>query len=49
MSPPLAANGAHGVLKLTLKEGNYDWEFIPIAGQTFRDTGNAACVRERPP
>jgi acid phosphatase type 7 len=37
-----APNGAHGVLKLTLKEGNYDWEFISIAGQTFRDTGNAA-------
>jgi hypothetical protein len=40
-----APNGAHGVLKLILKEGNYDWEFIPIAAETFRDTGNAACLK----
>lgn len=32
------------MLKLTLKEGNYDWEFIPIVGQTFHDTGSVACV-----
>jgi hypothetical protein len=34
---------AHGVLKLTLKAASYDWEFIPIAGQTFSDRGTASC------
>ena len=33
----------HGVLKLTLRSGTYDWEFVPVAGQTFRDTGSTAC------
>ena len=37
-------NRAWGVLKLTLKSGGYDWEFIPIDGQTFRDTGSGSCV-----
>jgi hypothetical protein len=39
-------NTAHGVLKLTLHPTSYDWEFIPIAGQTFTDTGSANCVGE---
>ncbi|MEJ2175884.1 MAG: hypothetical protein P8Y76_13515 [bacterium] len=34
---------AHGVLKLTLNPASYDWEFVPIAGQTFTDSGSAAC------
>jgi len=34
---------AHGVLKFTLKLANYDWEFIPIVGQTFSDRGTASC------
>lgn len=33
----------YGVLKLTLHSGSYDWQFIPIAGQTFTDTGSAQC------
>jgi hypothetical protein len=33
----------HGVLKFTLHAASYDWEFIPIAGQTFRDLGSAKC------
>jgi PKD repeat protein len=32
-----------GVLKLTLRNGSYDWEFIPIAGRTFRDSGTGNC------
>jgi hypothetical protein len=32
-----------GVLKLTLGDSRYDWEFVPIAGQRFRDAGSAAC------
>jgi hypothetical protein len=37
-------DNTHGVLKLTLYPTSYDWEFIPIAGQTFTDSGSAACV-----
>jgi hypothetical protein len=37
-------NRTWGVLKLMLKSGSYDWEFLPIAGQSFRDSGSAACV-----
>ncbi len=34
---------AHGVLKLTLHPGGYDWRFVPTAGHTWTDTGSAAC------
>jgi hypothetical protein len=34
----------YGVLKLTLHSTSYSWEFIPEAGQTFTDSGNAPCV-----
>jgi acid phosphatase type 7 len=37
----------HGVLKLTLRASDYSWEFVPIAGQSFRDIGNAKCVASR--
>ncbi|MFZ6873546.1 metallophosphoesterase family protein [Undibacterium sp. Di27W] len=36
-------NSTHGVLKLTLNEKSYEWEFIPIPGQSFSDKGKAAC------
>ncbi len=32
-----------GVLKLTLRASSYEWEFVPIAGQTFTDKGSANC------
>ncbi len=32
-----------GVLKLTLGAGSYAWQFIPVAGQTFTDSGTTAC------
>jgi hypothetical protein len=32
-----------GVLKMTLHSGSYDWQFIPIAGSTFTDSGSANC------
>jgi hypothetical protein len=32
-----------GVLKLTLSAGGYAWEFVPVAGGTYRDSGTAAC------
>jgi hypothetical protein len=37
------ATGTFGVLKLTLSPGSYDWEFVPVAGQTFTDSGTEAC------
>jgi hypothetical protein len=37
-------NSTHGVLKLTLHPTSYDWELVPIAGQTFTDSGSASCV-----
>jgi len=32
-----------GVLKLTLYPERYRWEFIPVEGMTFADSGNGAC------
>jgi acid phosphatase type 7 len=34
---------AFGVLKLTLKAKGYDWQFIPVAGKTFTDSGSGTC------
>jgi hypothetical protein len=36
-------NGSYGVLKLTLHDGSYDWEFLSEAGATFTDKGNGSC------
>ncbi len=33
----------YGVLKLTLSRGKYHWEFIPVEGQTFHDSGDGVC------
>ncbi len=33
-----------GVLKLTLHPDRYDWEYIPIPGQSFTDSGSSPCV-----
>jgi hypothetical protein len=30
---------AFGVLTLTLHATSYDWQFVPIADQTFADSG----------
>jgi len=34
---------AFGVLKLALKPGSYDWQFIPEAGKSFTDSGSGKC------
>ena len=36
-------NSTYGVLKLTLRADGYDWEFVPIAGSVFSDSGSANC------
>ncbi len=33
----------HGVLKLTLRPSSYDWRFVPVAGQSFTDSGTTSC------
>jgi hypothetical protein len=35
-------NGTAGVLKLTLYEGGYGWQFIPVSG-SFTDSGSGTC------
>jgi hypothetical protein len=35
--------GTYGVLKLTLGSGNYEWEFVPVAGKTYTDRGTGTC------
>ena len=32
-----------GVLKLTLHPDRYEWQFIPVAGKTFSDSGTTLC------
>jgi len=36
-------NTSWGVLRLSLHPTSYDWEFVPVAGQTFTDMGSAGC------
>jgi acid phosphatase type 7 len=31
------------VIKMTLSPGSYSWQFIPIAGNTFTDSGSTSC------
>jgi hypothetical protein len=33
----------YGVLKLTLHPSSYAWKFVPVAGETFTDSGNDRC------
>ncbi len=39
----VAQNNTFGVLKLTLRPTSYDWQFVPIAGGTFTDSGTGSC------
>ena len=32
-----------GVLKMTLRPDGYDWQFVPVAGKTFTDSGSGSC------
>lgn len=36
-------NIAAGVLKLTLWPDRYDWQYVPVAGANFTDTGSTTC------
>jgi hypothetical protein len=43
------------VLKLTLHATTYDWQFVPVAGGSFTDSGTGSChagapsVQQTPP
>jgi acid phosphatase type 7 len=39
----VSKRGVRGLLRLRLRPGAYDWNFIPAAGQIFDDVGSAAC------
>lgn len=45
LQPNSAARDAtsHGVLKLGLYATRYEWQFIPIAGDSFQDSGGSDC------
>lgn len=34
---------SYGILKLTLHPKSYDWEFLPIPGESFTDSGHSNC------
>ena len=34
---------AYGVLKLSLRDGGYDWQFVPVPGASFNDAGSGSC------
>ncbi|MFC0508994.1 DUF7594 domain-containing protein [Micromonospora costi] len=36
-------SSAYGVLKFTLHATSYDWQFVPVAGQTYNDSGTGSC------
>jgi hypothetical protein len=36
-------NSAFGVLRLTLRDGGYDWRFITVPGEAFTDSGSDRC------
>jgi hypothetical protein len=39
----VAEDSTFGVLQLTLRPDGYDWEFVPVAGGTFHDSGSTSC------
>lgn len=39
----LRNDDTYGVLKFTLHPKSYDWQFIPVSGKTFQDSGSGTC------
>ncbi len=37
------STGTEGLLQVTLRPGGYAWQFLPVAGRTFRDSGTGRC------
>jgi hypothetical protein len=42
-----ATNFHYGGLKLTLGADGYAWGFLPVAGGSLSDRGNASCNKKR--
>jgi hypothetical protein len=42
-------NTTFGVLRMTLKAASYDWQFQPVAGGSFTDSGTSECALGTPP
>jgi hypothetical protein len=36
-------NTSFGVLKMTLHSSSYDWQFVPVKGASFTDSGTTSC------
>jgi len=36
-------NTTFGVLRMTLRSTSFDWQFMPVAGKTFSDSGSRSC------
>ena len=36
-------NTTHGIIKMTLHNGSYDWQFINNGESSFTDSGTASC------
>ncbi|MEX2156255.1 MAG: PKD domain-containing protein [Gemmatimonadales bacterium] len=36
-------NETWGVIKVTLRQSGYDWQFVPVTGKTFTDSGSGTC------
>jgi hypothetical protein len=36
-------NKSFGLIEMTLREGAYDWRFVPVAGGRFTDAGTDSC------
>ena len=45
----LRNSDTYGVLKMTLHDTSYGWEFVPVAGETFTDSGSDVCHEAPPP
>jgi acid phosphatase type 7 len=39
----VAINNIDGVLKIALQPKGYEWEFVPVEGESFTDSGAAQC------
>ena len=52
-TPPLpnseVRGSSTGVIKFRLFSGRYEWEFLPIEGETFSDAGSSDCSPVPPP
>ena len=50
LGPPIAHSevmdaSTHGILALTLHDSTYHWQFVPVKGGTFTDSGTTVCRR----